>query len=205
MIGIVDYGMGNIGSIYNMFKYIGAKAYVCKYPEDIKKASKIVLPGVGSFKKAMEIIKDRSIYEALEDKVIKEGSFMLGICLGMQLLTKYSEEGNVNGFGWVDAETLSFKNRIDASLKIPHMGWNIVKIHRKTPITEGFENWKEIRFYFVHSYFVRVKDEKFSMFRTYYGLEFDSGICKNNVYGVQFHPEKSHKYGMKLLENFAKL
>jgi glutamine amidotransferase len=120
-------------------------------------------------------------------------------------LTNRSEEGVEKGFSWIDAETFSFKNRIENDLRIPHMGWNTVKISNKSILTQGFEDLEEIRFYFVHSYFVKVNNEKNSILKTVYGIEFDSAIQKDNIFGAQFHPEKSHKFGMKLFENFAKV
>lgn len=205
MITIVDYGMGNLGSIKNMFKYIGVESTIQSDVDKIKNASKILLPGVGSFDTAMKKINERNINEVLNEKALKEQVPILGICLGMQLLTNSSEEGNLEGLGWIDAKTLSFKNRIDKQYKIPHMGWNVVNQSNKSLLTNGFEEFIESRFYFVHSYFVKVTEEKNSILKTNYGIEFDSAIQKENIFGAQFHPEKSHKFGMKLFENFAKI
>lgn len=205
MITIVDYEMGNTGSIANMFKYLGVASTIESDPDKIKNASKILLPGVGSFDMAMKKIKEKNLDEVLNEKVLKEKTPLLGICLGMQLLTNSSEEGKADGFGWIPAKSLSFKNRIDKRLKIPHMGWNLVHKKEESLLTQGFEELDEMRFYFVHSYFVQVEDEKNSILKTEYGLEFDSAIQKDNIFGAQFHPEKSHKFGMKLFENFARL
>ncbi len=205
MITIIDYEMGNVGSIANMFKYIGVESTIESDPHKIKKASKILLPGVGSFDTAMQKIKEKGLDEVLNEKALKEQIPILGICLGMQLLTNGSEEGELNGFGWIPAKTISFKDRIDSRLKIPHMGWNIVKKNEKSRLTDDFERFEESKFYFVHSYFVRVEDEKNSILKTEYGVEFDSAIQKDNIFGVQFHPEKSHKFGMKIFENFARI
>lgn len=205
MITIVDYGMGNLGSIKNMFKYIGVEAEIQSDVDKIKNASKILLPGVGSFDTAMRKINESDLKEVLIEKALKEQVPVLGICLGMQLLTNSSEEGNLAGLGWIDAKTMSFKNRIDKKYRIPHMGWNIVNRSNDSSLTQGFEEFEETRFYFVHSYFVKVEDEKNSILKTNYGLEFDSAIQKDNIYGAQFHPEKSHKFGMKFFENFARI
>ncbi|MFA7090226.1 MAG: imidazole glycerol phosphate synthase subunit HisH [Arcobacteraceae bacterium] len=202
MITIIDYGMGNLGSIKNMFKYIGVEAVIQSDVDKIKNASKILLPGVGSFDTAMKKINETDLREVLNEKALKEQVPVLGICLGMQLLTNSSEEGILNGLGWIDAKTMSFKERIVKKYRIPHMGWNIVHKSNESLLTDGFE---ETRFYFVHSYFVKVVDEKNSILKTNYGVEFDSAIQKNNIYGAQFHPEKSHKFGMKLFENFARI
>jgi len=205
MITIVDYGIGNLGSIQNMFKYIGVKACIESDVDKIKSASKILLPGVGSFDTAMEKINKNGLKEALYEKAVKEQIPVLGICLGMQLLTSSSEEGNLSGLGWIPAKTLNYKNHIEKKYKIPHMGWNLVRKLGESHLTQGFEDLKEVRFYFVHSYFVKVDDEKNSILKTSYGIEFDSAIQKDNIFGAQFHPEKSHKFGMKLFENFARV
>ena len=205
MITIIDYEMGNVGSIQNMFKYLGIKSVIESNPDKIKNASKILLPGVGAFDTAMKKIKERNLDEVLNEKVLKEQVPILGICLGMQLLTNSSEEGELEGLGLISAKTIGFKQSIKKQLKVPHMGWNTIKIVQKNPLTLGFEKLDETRFYFVHSYFVKVNDEKNSLFKTDYGLEFDSAIVKDNIFGAQFHPEKSHKFGMKLFENFARI
>jgi glutamine amidotransferase len=205
MITIVDYGMGNLGSVKNMFKFIGVKSTIESDPDKIKSASKILLPGVGSFDTAMEKINKNNLKEVLDEKALKERVPVLGICLGMQLLTKSSDEGSLDGLGWIPAKTLNFKDKIDKSYKVPHMGWDIVRQSNKSKLTSEFDEFNETRFYFVHSYYVQVEDECNSALKTNYGLEFDSAIQKDNIFGVQFHPEKSHKFGMKLFENFAKI
>ncbi len=205
MITIIDYEMGNVGSIANMLKYIGVESTIESDPDKIKNASKMLLPGVGSFDTAINKIKEKNLLEVLNEKALKEQVPVLGICLGMQLLTNGSEEGEERGLGWIPAKTIAFKDRIDSSLKIPHMGWNLVKKAQESSLTKEFELFDESRFYFVHSYFVEVEDEQNSILKTDYGVEFDSAIVKDNIFGAQFHPEKSHKFGMKLFENFARL
>ncbi len=202
MITIVDYGMGNLGSVQNMFKYIKVPAQISSDEEEIAKASKLLLPGVGSFASAMSKINGSGLKNILNHKVLVEKIPILGICLGMQLLTSFSEEGNVEGLDWIKAQTKRFRFE-DKSIKIPHMGWNRVRVLRETPLTKGFND--EFRFYFVHSYYVKCENREDAMLETQYGLTFDSGIHHNNIYGVQFHPEKSHKFGMKMLQNFADL
>jgi len=205
MITIVDYGLGNLGSIQNMFKHIGVKARIESDVDKIKSASKILLPGIGSFDTAMEKINKKGLKEVLHEKAIKEQIPVLGICLGMQLLTSSSEEGHLSGLGWIPGKTLTYKNHINKKIKIPHMGWNLVSKSSESELTQGFEDFEEVRFYFVHSYFVKVADEKNSILKTSYGVEFDSAIQKDNIYGAQFHPEKSHKFGMKIFKNFASI
>lgn len=203
MIIIVDYGMGNLGSVLNMFKKVGAEAKISSDLDEISKAKKILLPGVGAFDTAMQRINETGMLQILNQKALIEKIPIMGICLGMQLLTNGSEEGILPGLGWIEGETLSFKNRIEEKLKIPHMGWNIVDICQQNNITNNFKD--EVKFYFVHSYFVKVNDRINSMMTTSYGLTFDSAIVKDNIFGAQFHPEKSHKFGMNLFQNFAKI
>jgi glutamine amidotransferase len=203
MIIVVDYGMGNLGSVLNMFKKVGANAKISSDLDEISKAKKILLPGVGAFDTAMKRIKETGMTEILNQKALVDKIPILGICLGMQLLTNKSEEGKLPGLGWIEGETFNFKDRIDGSLKIPHMGWNIVDINKENAVTKNFKG--EVRFYFVHSYFVKVNNPINSMMTSSYGITFDSAIVKDNIFGAQFHPEKSHKFGMNLFNNFAKI
>jgi len=206
MITIVDYGMGNLGSIANMFKKIGVPSCIASDAKQIAAAEKILLPGVGAFDTAMTRINESGLLDVLNRKALEEKIPILGICLGMQLLTNASEEGSQSGLGWISAKTLAFKGRIDSPpYKVPHMGWNIVQRHAPSLLTEGFEEFEETLFYFVHSYYVKCDDERNSILRTTHGLTFDSAIQKDNIFGAQFHPEKSHKFGMKLLQNFARI
>ncbi|WP_413581366.1 imidazole glycerol phosphate synthase subunit HisH [Bdellovibrio sp. HCB288] len=206
MISIVNYGMGNIGSIVNMLKKISVPVEVVSTPEEIFKAKKILLPGVGAFDAAMTKINESGIRSVLNEKALIEKVPVLGICLGMQLLTNNSDEGQLPGLAWVNASTLSFRKAIDTNLfKVPHMGWNEARLCQSSKLTSGFSEQDEVRFYFVHSYYVKCMNDKNSILKTEYGIEFDSGIQNDNIFGAQFHPEKSHKYGMKLLENFARI
>ena len=201
MITIVDYGMGNLGSILNMFKRIGVKACVKSDLESIQSADKILLPGVGAFDAAMERIAASGLRDILEHKALIEQVPVLGICLGMQLLTRWSEEGKLLGLGWIDADTRRFPAH--SGLKVPHMGWNIALPTNPSPLTINLG--EEPRFYFVHSYFVTVDDPADSIMHTTHGVTFDSAVQKGNIFGAQFHPEKSHRFGMQLLKNFAEL
>jgi glutamine amidotransferase len=200
MIVVIDYGMGNIGSILNMLKKIDAEGIVSSDPDLIKRADKLILPGVGSFDEGMKNLKASLLIPVIEDKVMKEKTPILGICLGMQLFAKKSEEGVLDGLGWIDAEVKKFNFRNDG-LKIPHMGWNTVAVLKRDEFLGDMPD--PSRFYFVHSYYLVCNDKKDALLVTDYGHPFVSAVKKDNIIGVQFHPEKSHKFGMKLLENFA--
>ena len=193
--------MGNLASVKNMFKRIGVSSQISSDLEVIKKSNKLLLPGVGSFDNAMKKINSSGLREILDSKVIADKTPILGICLGMQLITNGSEEGHEKGLGWIDAKTLKFK-KIN-NIKVPHMGWNNVIPSNESALTKKINS--DSRFYFVHSYYVKVKHQKNSILKTFYGYEFDSAISNKNIYGTQFHPEKSHKFGMQLFKNFAKI
>jgi glutamine amidotransferase len=201
MILIVDYGMGNLGSVLNMLKRADVEAIVSGRVEDVMEASKIILPGVGAFGQAMENLEQTGLAAALKDRVERHGIPILGICLGMQLLTESSEEGNSSGFGWIPGTTVRFRQTgASAGLKIPHMGWNLVTATQPNPLLPLSE--EERRFYFVHSYHVACAPE-YVIGSTTYGYPFASAIRHRNVLGAQFHPEKSHRFGSDLLSRFA--
>jgi glutamine amidotransferase len=194
--------MGNPGSMLNMFKRIGVKASIEADPEAIRHAEKIVLPGVGAFDAAMERINGvPGLLEVLRNKALTERVPVLGVCLGMQLLTRSSEEGVLDGLNWIPGITRRFPKQ--DGLKVPHMGWNIASVTTPSALTQGVDT--QSRYYFVHSYCVQVDDPAHSLMRAHYGLDFEAGIGRDNIYGVQFHPEKSHRFGMQILRNFAVL
>lgn len=201
MIVIIDYKMGNVGSILNMLKKIGEEAVISSDLEEIKKANKLILPGLGSFDAGIKNLTDLGLIPALNQKVLNEKTPILGICLGMQLFSQKSEEGISKGLGWIDGvvKKFQFENK---ELKIPHMGWNTIEFTKNDVLFSDM--LEKSRFYFVHSYHV-VCQEKEIIATTNYGYDFPSVIRQDNIIGVQFHPEKSHKFGKKLLENFAKL
>lgn len=203
MITIVDYGLGNLGSIFNMFKKLNVKSEIVSDPDKIAKSTKILLPGVGAFDAAMQKINQKGLLEVLNQKANVEKVPFLGICLGMQLLTEGSEEGILPGLSFIKGQTKKFSFN-DPSLKIPHMGWNVVNLKNNSPLTKGMET-EEQRFYFVHSYYVKCTHRDNVIGQSHYGFDFDCAIQDDNVFGVQFHPEKSHRFGMKLLKNFAEL
>jgi len=202
MIAIIDYGAGNVGSIQNMIKKIGYKAIITSSIDEILNADHLILPGVGSFDYGMSQLEKLKLIDVLEKKVVECKTPILGICLGMQLMAKSSEEGIKEGLNLIDAEVVKFKSNTH-NIKIPHMGWNYVNIRKESKLFERKEE-KE-RFYFVHSFHVKVKNEMDILATTDYGCNFTSAIERENIYGVQFHPEKSHRYGMQLLEHFIRL
>jgi glutamine amidotransferase len=202
MIAIIDYGMGNLGSIKNMLSWIDVESVTTSKCEIIESANKLILPGVGAFDNAIINLKRLGIIPSLNRMVLINKTPILGICLGMQLLSKRSEEGKLPGLGWIDAETVRFRFNAElVSLKIPHMGWNTIKVRQRNSIFDGVN--EESRFYFVHTYHVICNDEANILATTEYGVTFNSAIVKDNIIGIQFHPEKSHKFGLKLLKNFA--
>lgn len=203
MITIVDYGMGNLGSIQNMFRRIQVQSEITGDINKIAAATKLLLPGVGAFDAAMERIVGSELKNVLDKKALEEKVPILGICLGMQLLSNGSEEGKLPGLGWIDSTTVRFRFEEGSNLKIPHMGWNAVDIVRDSPLISDLPD--EPRFYFVHSYHVRTRNPDHVLTTTYHGIEFHSIIQRENILGAQFHPEKSHKFGMKLFENFSRL
>lgn len=204
MIAVIDYGIGNLGSIVNMLTKIGAETVVTQEPQIIEQADKLILPGVGTFDNGMNNLVKLGLMSLLTEKVIMKKTPVLGLCLGMQLFTQCSEEGKQPGLGWLEAETVRFKfNGANNRLKVPHMGWNTVKICRQNTLFAGMGD--ESRFYFVHSYHLFCRDTCQILTQTTHGYEFPSAVAKDNILGVQFHPEKSHKFGMKLLKNFVEL
>ena len=201
MIGIVDYNMGNLASVANAFKKIGTKAEIIKDADLLKNYDKLIFPGVGAFGDAVKHLKETNLDEAMRE-FINSGKYVLGVCLGMQLLFEKSEEfGNYKGLGIIEGEVKRFDKNKMQNQKIPHMGWNKMFFKRKTALFEELDN---PYLYFVHSFHV-VCDERYVIGKTIYGYEFVSAVNKDNVFGFQPHPEKSHNAGLKILENFVKL
>jgi imidazole glycerol-phosphate synthase subunit HisH len=199
---IIDYEMGNICSVLNKIHRAGYEASITHEIGSIKQADKIILPGVGHFQNGMKKLNDRGLIEILYKKVLVDKIPILGICLGMQLFTRFSEEGNTEGLGWLDAETVKF-TLCDIRHKVPHMGWNSLEQQKESPLLKDIP--KDSQYYFVHSYHIRCHDSKDIMTTTHYGYEFVSAIQKYNIFGTQFHPEKSHGWGEKMLRNFLNL
>ena len=205
MIVIINYELGNLGSIQNMLHKLGYQSLISNCPKEIEQATKLILPGVGAFDKGMENLHKTGLIPLLNYKVREEKTPILGICLGMQLLTRQSEEGERKqlGLGWIEANTVRFQFGERTTLRIPHMGWNFVEFTANHPLGNNLP--EDPRFYFVHSYHPICDDPSDSFINAVYGYNFVAGIHNKNIFGVQFHPEKSHKYGMQLLHNFAEM
>lgn len=203
MIVIIDYGMGNLRSVYNKFKRLGVNCIISSKHEDIESAEKLILPGVGHFRYGMENLQKLDLITLLIKKVIDEKTPILGICLGTQLFCSHSEEGNCVGLGWLDAEVVKFKVSDTLKYKVPHMGWNDVKVLQTNSIDRVINT--DDKFYFVHSYHLRCNNPSDVWMTTEYDYEFVSAVHKDNIYGTQFHPEKSHDAGYELLKKFAEI
>lgn len=197
---IVDYGMGNLHSIRKKLIRLNVTPIVSCHPADIKNADKIILPGVGHFKKAMERLIELDLIGVLNEAVLIQKKPILGICLGMQLFANKSEEGNAKGLGWINADVEKLKVTDTLRYKIPHMGWNQVEIEKKSQLMTNIPNQSE--FYFVHSYYLKPNDKSDILNTTHFESTFTSAIEKENIFGVQYHPEKSHDIGETLLKNF---
>jgi glutamine amidotransferase len=202
MITVVDYGVGNLGAIVNMLEYLGFDAATTADPREISTASKLILPGVGAFDRGMRNLRSSGLIEPLEEAVLGRAVPVLGLCLGMQLLGRGSEEGNgERGLGWIEANSVRFDWAAEHGLKVPHVGWNSVS---PTPGNALFTSGAtQPRFYFVHSYYMRCDDSENVAATCTYGEDFCCAVSRGNIHGVQFHPEKSHKHGMTLLRTFA--
>ena len=202
MIVIIDYDMGNVGSIRNMLKKVGVESIISSDIASIREADKLILPGVGAFDNGMRKLQERGLIPVLNEKVLVKKTPVMGLCIGMHLITECSEEGQLPGLGWIEGKTVRFKFNSDRSnLKIPHMGWNALKLEHPSPLFPNGAD--EQRFYFAHSYHVVCRFADHVIATTEYGCQFPSVIRRDNITGTQFHPEKSHRFGMNLLKNFV--
>ena len=192
--------MGNVGSIVNMIRHLGHEAVLANDAAGISQAKKLILPGVGSFDRGMQRLMENGLVEALTEKVVSHAVPILGICLGMQLMTQRSEEGSLPGLGWLPTQTIRFDaSKVSEKIRVPHMGWNDVM---PTAQTQLLDDQAPQRFYFVHAFHLDTLPLSYVMCTTHYGYSFISGVAHKNIFGVQFHPEKSHRFGMALIKNF---
>jgi glutamine amidotransferase len=196
---IINCGEGNVNSVQKMMARINNDTVVTSSPAEIEKADRIILPGIGHFQKAMEALNRMGLLEPLSEAVLNRKTPILGICLGMQLMSQSSEEGNTKGLGWIQGEVMRFRE--DVKIKVPHMGWNTIRIKKKSRLL--YDVGEGTAFYFAHAYHWRSNDPATIVCETDYGVSFPSAIEKENIFGVQFHPEKSHDDGLQLLRNFA--
>lgn len=203
MITVVDYGVGNTGALLNMFDYLGVEAELTGIPDRIVHAHALILPGVGAFDKAMTTLRERRLVEALNEAVLNRKVPVLGVCLGMQLLARRSEEGVEHGLGWLEADVLRITPPLASGLKVPNMGWLHTKSSRKSPLFDTTN--VETRFYFDHSYHMVCDDPDDVVATINYGTKLCCAVSRGHIAGVQFHPEKSHRHGMRLLAAFAAL
>lgn len=204
MITIIDYGLGNILAFINLYKRLGIPVNVAKTPDALNDATKLILPGVGAFDHAMEKLNQSGMRETVENLVLQKEVPVLGICVGMQMLAKFSEEGKLPGLGWIDGVVRKFDvSKLPHATRLPHMGWNDVKPVVDHPLLCMLHT--SARFYFLHSYYFECKQSDDILATADYGESFTCAVKHKNIYGVQFHPEKSHHFGVKLLENFENL
>tara|TARA_R110000851_G_scaffold303218_1_gene460748 strand:+ start:8849 stop:9472 length:624 start_codon:yes stop_codon:yes gene_type:complete len=207
MISIIDYGVGNLGSVKNMLKFLNIESKIITTSEELSTATKIILPGVGSWDNGVAKLTDSGLLSVLNKRVLSDKVPVLGICLGMQILLDSSEEGHLPGLGWIQGKVKKFnftpEQQAANKLRIPHMGWNVTHNKKQTSLTQMSDD--ETRYYFVHSYHAEVANQEHVLMTCNYGYEFTCAIHKDNIWGVQFHPEKSHKFGMALMKLFAEL
>lgn len=204
MITIIDYGLGNIRAFVNVYERLNIKTKIARISDDLKEASKIILPGVGAFDHAMIQLNRSGMREELEKQVLMNKTPVIGICVGMQMLAKSSDEGDLPGLGWIDGVVKIFDaSKITFKIRLPHMGWNTIVPVKESPLLAGFDTAS--RFYYLHSYYFVCNDADNAIASTEYGITYVSAVNRDNIFGVQFHPEKSHSNGIQLLHNFAKL
>ncbi len=203
MIAIIDYGLGNVKAFANVYKNLNIPAMIVQEVDDLEKVGKVILPGVGSFNHAMQRLEQSGMRESLDEIVLHRHVPVLGICVGMQMLACSSEEGSVPGLAWIHGEVKRFDVSSRHIICVPHMGWNDVRPLKTNGLFQGLD--LEARFYFLHSYYFQSQEREDVIAVTDYGGEFACAVNHGNIYGVQFHPEKSHHWGIRLLENFAKI
>lgn len=204
MITIIDYGVGNIFAFQNVYKRLDIPTKIAKTSQDLADSQKLILPGVGSFDYAMSQLNASGMREKLDELVMEKKVPVIGICVGMQMMGNRSDEGKLEGLKWIDSEILKFdESLIQQRTKLPHMGWNDVVPVYNHPLFRGLE--KDAIFYFLHSFYFNCNNPTNSIASSEYGISFSSAVNRDNVYGIQFHPEKSHHFGEKLLHNFANL
>ena len=204
MITIIDYGLGNVLAFVNVYKRLHTPASVARTPDDLRDATKLILPGVGAFDHAMELLHRPGMRESLDEMVLARTVPVLGVCVGMQILASSSEEGQAGGLGWVPGDVRKFDvTAMQPRMRLPHMGWNDVKPVAPSPLFAGLE--QDARFYFLHSYYFHCESAESRLAESEYGITFTCAVHRRNIYGVQFHPEKSHHFGTRLLQNFAEL
>lgn len=201
MVGIINYGLGNLGSIQNMLKVIGEKSIISADIKALNTCDRYILPGVGAFDAGMTRLQESGLVDFIKNKVLEEKTPILGICLGMQLLGRKSEEGSLPGLGLIPFDNIRFRLE-DSNLRVPHMGWDIVEFKQSNPLLKNLQGTQ--RYYFVHSYHALCDSKDNILMTCDYGYEFAAAVVKDNIMGVQFHPEKSHDFGMALLNNFVK-
>ena len=201
MISIIDYGLGNVGAFANIYRSLGVPFKLVKTADELSSASKIVLPGVGAFDWAMTKLSASGLVDQLNHLVLEKKIPVLGVCVGMQIMARNSEEGKLSGLGWIDTNVKRFEGKIfDQKMPLPHMGWNDVAANSDCKL---FIDINRPKYYFLHSYFLEPTDNANAVGLSTYGIEFPSAIERDNIYATQFHPEKSHNWGVKLLKNFA--
>lgn len=201
MISMVDYGAGNVGSVIRMIEKVGGRAQRVRTAEEIDAADKLILPGVGAFDYGMAQLAERGLVDALNRAALERKIPVLGICLGMQLMGSGSEEGRLPGLGWIDAKAIKFDFDATTRLPVPHMGWNTLALERDNALLDNA--MPRTRFYFVHSYMMRCNDPREVIATTEYGTRFVSVFGRDNLFGAQFHPEKSHRFGMSMMAHFV--
>jgi glutamine amidotransferase len=203
MIALVDYGLGNIQAFANIYRRLGIEVWAARAPEDLRRAQKIILPGVGAFDWAMTRLNESGLRQTLDDEVLQNKKPVLGVCVGMQMMARTSDEGHLPGLGWIDATVVKFDTRLfQGKTHLPHMGWNHAVPSSVDTLFAGID---DPQYYFLHSFYMKPDREENTLATSNYGLGFTSAVRSGNVYGTQFHPEKSHQWGIGLLKNFAEL